>query len=114
MSPLHVAVIVYFDVLHLVTERNNHRMWSMFLKILPNPQENTCVGVCTYPFNSQSMGRPDKCRSSQWRCSVKNGVLKNLANLIRTHLCLSFFLIKLLQISSATLLKLDTNTDIFL
>ena len=49
MSPLHVAVIVYFDVSHLVTEISRHRRWSiMFLKILQNSQENTYAGVPTY------------------------------------------------------------------
>ena len=37
------------------------------------------------------MGRPDKQRSSQWRCSVKKGVLKNSANFKGNHLCWSFF-----------------------
>ena len=115
MSPLHVAVIVYFDVLHLVTERSSHQRWSiMFLKILQNLQENTFAGVSTYQFNSQSMGRPDKHKSSHWRCSVKEGVLKNLANFTGKHLRWSFFLIKLQQIRPATLLKLDSNTDVFL
>ena len=71
MSPLHVAVIVYFDVSHLVTERSSHWRWSMFLKTSQNSQENNCAGVSTYQFNSQSMGRPDKRRNSHWRCSVK-------------------------------------------
>ena len=29
MSPLHVAVIAYFDVLHLVTERSSEWRWSI-------------------------------------------------------------------------------------
>ena len=57
MSLLHVAVIVYFDVLHLVTERSSHWRWSvMFSKISQNLQESTCAGVSIYQFNSQSMG----------------------------------------------------------
>ena len=72
MSPLHVAVTVYFDVSHLVREKSSHRRWPiMFLKIPQNSQENNCAGVSTYQFNSQSMGRPDTRRSSLWRCSVK-------------------------------------------
>ena len=79
MSPLHVAVIVYLDVLYLVTERSNRRRWAiMFLKISQNSQENTCAGVSTYQFNSQNMGRPDKRRSSHW-----------LANFTEKHLCWS-------------------------
>ena len=30
----------------------------MFFKISQNSQENTCPGVSTYQFNSQSMDRP--------------------------------------------------------
>ena len=72
MSPLHVVVIVYFDVLHLVTERNSHRRWLiMFWKISQNLLENTCPGVSMYQFNFQSMGRPGKHRGSHRRCSVK-------------------------------------------
>ena len=56
ISPLHVAVIVYLDDLHLVTESSSHWKWSkMFLKILQNFQENACAGASTYQFNSQSM-----------------------------------------------------------
>ena len=47
---------------------------------MQNSQKNTCAGVSTYQFNSQSMGRLDKRRSSHWKCSVKKGILKNLAN----------------------------------
>ena len=84
MNPLHVAVI---DVLHLVTKRSSHRKWSIMLsKISQNSQENTRAGVSTYLFNSQSMGQLDKRRSSHWRCSVKKGVLKNLANFTGKHL----------------------------
>ena len=42
--------------------------------------------------------------SSHWRCSVKKGVLKNLANFTGRKLCWSLFLIKFQQIKSATLL----------
>ena len=36
-------------------------------------------------------------RSSHWRCSVKNGVLKYFANFRVKYLCWSVFLIKRLQ-----------------
>ena len=68
----------------------------MFSKVSQNSQENTYAGASNYQFNSQSMGRPDKCTSSQWN---KKGVPKNLANLTGKHLCWS-----------ATSLKLDSNT----
>ena len=63
MSPLHVAVIVCFDVLHLLTECSS--------------KENACAGVSTYQFNLQSMGQPDKCRSSHWMSSVKKNSQEN-------------------------------------
>ena len=86
----------------------------MFLKISKYSQENYCAGVSTYQFNSQSMGQPDKRRNSRWRWSVKKGVLKNLANFTGKYLCWNLFLINLQQIRSATLLKLESNTDVFL
>ena len=50
------------------------------LKISQNLWENTCAGVSTYQFNSQSMHGLDKCRSSHWKCSVKKDFFKKLAN----------------------------------
>ena len=58
MSPLLVAVIVYFDVLHLVRERSREVIdnGKYSKENTQNSQENTCVGAPTYQFNSQSMG----------------------------------------------------------
>ena len=71
MSSLHVAVTVYFNVLHLVTEKSIQRRWSiMVLKILQNSPENSSAGVSINQINTHSMGRPDEHRSSRWRCSV--------------------------------------------
>ena len=53
-------------------------------------------------------------RSSHKRCSIKKGVLKNFAILTGKHLCWSLFLIKLQAWRSATLLKRDSSTGIFL
>ena len=112
MSPLHVAAVGYFGVLHPVIERSSHRRWSiMFYKISQNSLENIFPGVSTYEFISQSMGRPDKRRSCHWRCSVKKGVV-NLANCTGNHLCWTLFLIKLQKIKPATLLKLNSNRDV--
>ena len=63
-----------------------------------------------------------RCRSSLRRCSVRKGVLKNFAIFAGEHLCLSLFLINkvaglkanLLKRRLATLLKRNSNTDIFL
>ena len=53
-------------------------------------------------------------RSSQERCSVKKGVLKNFANFTGKHLCWSLFLIKFQAFNPGTLLKRDSNTGVFL
>ena len=46
--------------------------------------------------------------------AATGGVLKNFANFTGKHLCWSHFLIKLQAWGSATLLKRDSNTDVFL
>ena len=51
-------------------------------------------------------------RSSHRRCSVKKGVLKNVASFTGKHLCWSLFFIKL-QVFRP-LLKRDSNTGAFL
>ena len=53
-------------------------------------------------------------RSSCWQMFFKIVVLKNSANFTGKHLCWSHFLIKLQAWGSATLLKRDSNTDVFL
>ena len=52
-------------------------------------------------------------KRSYWRCSVKKGVFKNFANFTVKHMCWSFILIKLRAFRPATLLKRDSNTNIF-
>ena len=44
----------------------------------------------------------------------KKGVLKSFANLTEKHLCWSHFLVKMEAWGPATLLKRDSNTDVFL
>ena len=53
-------------------------------------------------------------RSSNRRCSMKKGVLKDFANFAQKHLCWSLFLIKLHASRPASLLKGDSNTIVFL
>ena len=53
-------------------------------------------------------------KSSQQRCSVKEGFFKSFTNLAGKHLCSSLFLIKLQAFSAITLLKRDSNTGAFL
>ena len=56
-------------------------------------------------------------KSSHWRCSIKKAVHNN-CNFHRNHLCWSLFWdqveVKLQAIRPATLLKRDSNTDVFL
>ena len=46
-------------------------------------------------FNKVAGWKPETFRSSHWRCSVKQGALKNFANSTGDILCWSLFLIKL-------------------
>ena len=64
--------------------------------------------------NASSYAATTGSRSSPRRCSVKPGVLENLTNSIGKHLCWSLFLIKLQALRSATLLKSDCSTAVFL
>ena len=50
----------------------------------------------------------------QRRCSVKKGAFKNFTNFAGEHMCWSLFLIQLQALSTATLLKRDSNTGVFL
>ena len=53
-------------------------------------------------------------RSSHQRCSVKKVVLKDFANFTGEHPCWSLFLITLQVFRPASLLKRDSNTDVYL
>ena len=53
-------------------------------------------------------------RNSYRRCSIKKALLKNLAILIRKHLCSSLFLVNLQAYKPTTLLQRDSNKGIFL
>ena len=46
-------------------------------------------------YNKVAGWKPETFRNSHWRCSVKQGALKNLTNLTGNNLCCSLFLIKL-------------------
>ena len=59
----------------------------------------------------------NKCsfiRSSHRRCFVKKGVSKKFVKFTGKHLCWSLFLNKVAGLKSATLLKRDPNTGVFL
>ena len=53
-------------------------------------------------------------KSSNRRCSMKIGILKNLVKLTGKRLCWSLFLIKLQDFSPTILLKRDSSTGVFL
>ena len=55
-----------------------------------------------------------KFRSHHRRCSIKKGVLKNLAKLTREHLCQSLFFNKVADLRTATLFKKSPDTAVFL
>ena len=74
----------------------------MFLKILQNSEKS--IFEVSF-FNKVAGWKPETVRSSRWRCSVKQGVLKNFPNFTGKNLCWSLFLIKLLFWGPATLLK---------
>ena len=59
----------------------------MFLKISQNSQENTCGGVSTYQFNSQSMGRPDKRRKQPLEVFCKKKVFLKIYQISQENTC---------------------------
>ena len=56
----------------------------------------------------------EKTRSSHQRRSIKKAVLKNFSIFTAKHLCWSSFLIKFQTFRSATLLKRESSTSVFL
>ena len=74
-----------------------------------------CVTIRTFKMDVSSQLSLRSRRSSHWRCSVKKGVLKNLANFTGKHLCWSLFLIKLLfrNVSKINLSFRSSNRDVF-
>ena len=75
---------------------------KMFSKILQISQKHLCRSLL---FNVVADWKPEILRSSHWRCSVKQGALKNFVNFKGNKLCWSLFLIKLQFLRPATLLK---------
>ena len=67
-----------------------------------------------YIDDSLEAGKGEVHRSSHRRRSVKRIVLKNFANFTGKRLCWSLFLIKLQAFRRTTLLKGDSNLDLFL
>ena len=53
-------------------------------------------------------------KNSHWRCSIKNGVLKNFANILQESTCVGVSFYKVAGLQPATLFKRDPNTGVFL
>ena len=82
MTPLYVAVIVYFDVSHLVTERSSHRRWSITVPESLHISLIHKAWVDLINAEAATGGVPSK-----------NSILKNLANFTGKHLCWSMELL---------------------
>ena len=77
MNPMHVAVIVYFDVLHLVTECNSNEKFRKIHRKIPVPESlhiNLIHKAWVDLINAEA---------------AAGGVLENLANFTGKHLCWS-------------------------
>ena len=86
--------------------RSSHRTWSVKRK---DVLKNLAKLAAKYPFQSLFLNKvadrkPETCRSSHWRCCVKQGALKNFANFTGNNLCWSLF-IKVAYLVPATLSK---------
>ena len=53
-------------------------------------------------------------KSSRWQMFFKIDLLKNLAILTRNHMYWNLVLFRMQALGAATLLKIDSNTDVFL
>ena len=99
---------------------------NMFWRFSPNSSESTHDGIVLMYSTMKSLKTEIEvhCRcfavnfrgvawtpQKQWRGSAKKDVLTNFASFTRKHLCWSLFLIKF---NKTTLLKRESNTDVFL
>ena len=66
------------------------------------------------PFEHEFDIDNNKHRNSHRSCSAKKGAFKYFSKFTGKHLGWSLFLIKLLALRPATLLKRDSNTSVFL
>ena len=73
----------------------------MFLKISQNSKKS----IRSHFLNKVVCWKPETVRSSHWRGSVNQGVLKNVVNFTEKNLCWKLFLINLQLWGRATLLK---------
>ena len=62
---------------------------KMFLKILQNSQKKHLFRSLF--FKKIAGWKPETFRSSHWRCSLKQGALKNFVNVTENNLCWSLF-----------------------
>ena len=75
-------------------------------------------GIYCWPSHRFLLRTPSKTRLKPQKQPLelfcKKGVLRNFANFTGKHLCWSLFLIELQTFRPAALLKIDSNTDVFL
>ena len=75
-------------------------------------------GIYCWPSHRFLLRTPSKTRLKPQKQPLelfcKKGVLRNFANFTGKHLCWSLFLIELQTFKPAALLKIDSNTDVFL
>ena len=79
--------------------------------VCSNPRVPSGISFLVTKASGISFGNP---KSSHKRCSVKEGVLKSLANFPWKQLCWILFLIKLQAFRLLNLLKRDSNTGVLL
>ena len=121
LNSSHVECLNEFSAHLSNNKRNgkhfNNRVYSLFfiksiflkhLWLIPNILEWQDCKIFTKLVLLQTPSR-----NSHWRCSAKNGALKNLWNFTGKNLCWSLFLIKLQTFRPVTLLRRDSNTGFF-
>ena len=91
-----------------------HRSLTCHLQFKWKASKNVIVNVVTIMMSFGEITWLQRHTNSHRRCSIKTAVLKNVAIFTGRHLCWSLFLKKLQTSRSATLLKRDSNTGVFL
>ena len=88
-------------------------IYNIYIYVVNHPKSTAKFHVMS-ERNASSYAATTGSRSSPRKCSVKLVALENLTNFTGKHLCWSLFLIQLQAFRSATLLKSDSRTAVFL
>ena len=90
-------------------------LFSKWNSQLSGRLKNFMSEICQNVQQGDYQGAEGKSlRSSHLRCSVRKGVLWNLAKFSGKHLCQSLFFNKVAGLRPATLQKRASSTDVFL